>query len=428
MSDPTQGRVMYQWASDLYPINRSLTGPGVRDTLAYLQTILPELRVLAVPSGTPAFDWTVPDEWTLHDAYIANEAGERIVDFQRSNLHVVGYSLPVDMWLSRAELDEHLHSLPDQPGAVPYVTSYYAPYWGFCLSHAQRVALPEGQYHAVIQSRLAPGVMNVGELVIPGRDRHEILLSANICHPSLGNNELSGMVVLAALAQRLMAREERRFTYRLVFLPETVGALWYLSENLQHMREHTAAGFVVTCVGDNRTVSYVPSRRGGTHADRVALHVLRHRAPDATKYTYLDRGSDERQYCSPGIDLPVCSIMRSKYGTYPEYHTSLDDLSVISPEGLQGAFDVLAECLDILEANEVFRGTTLGEPQLGRRKLYHDRSEKALYADSRQLLDILAYADGTRDLLALADILGVPALECASRLRILMANGLVELA
>ncbi|CAN5255760.1 DUF4910 domain-containing protein [soil metagenome] len=425
MSRAREGEEMYRWATDLFPINRSLTGAGVRETLAYLGRMLPGLQVLEATSGTKAFDWTVPDEWTLRDAWIEDESGARIVDMRRGNLHVVGYSIPVDAWLTRAQLDQHLHSLPDQPDVTPYVTSYYAPYWGFCLPHAQRTALADGRYHVVVDTDLKPGVMNLGELVLPGREDREILLSTNICHPSLANNELSGIVVLAALAQRLASPDDRRFTYRILFLPETIGAIWYLSRHWQQMRERTEAGFVITCVGDDRAYSYVPSRNGGTLADRVALNVLSHKAPDAVLYSYLDRGSDERQYCAPGIDLPVCSIMRSKYGTYPEYHTSLDDLSLISPSGLQGAFDVVAECLQVLEANHTYRGTMLCEPQLSPRGLYHERSEKGSYPSSGKLLNVLAYADGTRDLVALADRLGLPAIECAGILSELERHGLV---
>lgn len=419
------GDEMYEWACDLYPIHRSLTGSGVRRTLEYIGGRVPGLTVLEAPSGTPAFDWIVPNEWTIRDAYIADESGARVVDYRRNNLHVVGYSIPVDAWLSREELEPHLHSLPSQPAAIPYVTSYYAPYWGFCLSDAQRVALPDGRYHVVVDSDLSPGVMNVGEVIIPGDTDREILLSANICHPSLANNEVSGPVVLTALARWIAALPTRRYTYRLVFLPETIGSIWYLSRNAAHMKTVTEAGFVLTCVGDDRAYSYVPSRAGGTPADRAALNVLRHRAPDFVRYTFLDRASDERQYCSPGIDLPVCSVLRTLYGKFPEYHTSFDDLSVISPAGLQGAFEVLRECLEVLEANDTYVTSTPCEPQLGRRGLYPTTSDLNSYPGSQYLLDVLAYADGTRDLIALADAVGISALRCRDVVRILRDAGLM---
>jgi aminopeptidase-like protein len=419
------GLEMYRWARDLFPINRSLTGPGVRDTLAYLQRLLPDLQVREAASGTKAFDWTVPDEWLVRDAYIANEKDERIVDFRRHNLHVVGYSVPVDGHFSLDELQPHLHSLPDQPDAIPYVTSYYAPRWGFCLTHRQRAALAAGRYRVVIDSELKPGALNYGELIIGGETEQEILLSTYICHPSMANNELSGPVVTAALARWLAGLKNRRLTYRIVFAPETIGSIVYLSRHLEPMKSRTIAGFVITCVGDERRWSYMPSRRGGTLADRVARHVLDRLIGSFRAYSFLDRHSDERQYCSPGVDLPVVSIARS-YVDYPEYHTSLDDLSVISPEGLGGSFAVLRRCLEILEANRVYRTTVLGEPQLGRRGLYPTLSTRESAAQVRDMMNVIAYCDGDHDILALAERIGVEPLECARLCRMLSDAGVLS--
>jgi aminopeptidase-like protein len=417
---------MHSWAVDLFPINRSITGPGVRATLAYLAKLLSGLQVHAVPSGTQAFDWTVPDEWTLRDAYITDEAGTRIVDFQRSNLHVLGYSEPVDVWLDRDELDTHLHSLPEQPNAIPYITSYYARRWGFCLAHNQRAALPPGQYHAVIDGNLQPGVMNYGELILPGAEEKEILLSTYVCHPSMANNEISGIVVTAALARWLQRLQHRRYTYRIVFIPETIGSIVYLSRHAEEMKEKTVAGFVVTCVGDNRAYSLLPSRMGSTLADRVAELVLERSVKKFVRYSFLDRGSDERQYCSPLIDLPVVSIMRTKYAEYPEYHTSLDDLSLISKEGLSGAFNILRSCLEYLELNYQYRATVPCEPQLGRRGLYPTLSTKDSGKEVRTMMNLLAYADGETDLLQIARIIDADVLECADIAGRLEQHGLLS--
>ncbi|MEZ5833927.1 MAG: DUF4910 domain-containing protein [Dongiaceae bacterium] len=421
------GQRAYALARELFPICRSLTGPGVRETLRILQRELPDLTTHEVPSGTQCFDWTVPPEWSIRGAYIEAEDGRRIVDFADSNLHVVGYSVPVDTVLTLDELRPHLHSLPELPDAIPYVTSYYRERWGFCLTHRQLQALMPGRYRVRIDSRLAPGSLTYGEILVPGAREEEIFLSTYICHPSMANNELSGPVVTAELARWLAALPQRRFSYRIVFIPETIGSLVYLSRNLDEMKRRIVAGLNVTCVGDDRAYSYLPSRQADTLADRAALHALRHQAgpKDFIRYSFLDRGSDERQYCSPGVDLPVASIMRTKYGAYPEYHTSLDDLALISPTGLAGGIAAIAKAILAIEVNGRYRTTVLGEPQLGRRGLYPTLSMRGGSPVVRRLTDVLAYSDGERDLLAIADLLGVPVWELSDVAQQLLAHELL---
>ena len=420
---------MYSWAKDMFPIARSITGSGVRETLAYLSRLLPDIIVHEVPSGTPAFDWIVPEEWAIRDAFIKNEAGLRTVDFNKNNLHVVGYSEPIDRMMSFVELDAHLYSLPDQPEAIPYITSYYKRRWGFCLSENQRNEMrrtPNAKYHVKIDSALRSGSLTYGELILPGESGKEVLLSTYVCHPSMANNELSGPVVAAGLAKWLLTKKCRRHTYRILFIPETIGSIVYLSRHLEHLKAVTIAGFVLTCLGDDRTYSYLPSRQGDALADRVAQHVLKYHAPDYKRYSFLDRGSDERQYCSPGVDLPVCSIMRSKYGEYPEYHTSLDNMNLISPEGLRGGYEAVRKCLELLEANYVYKTKVNCEPQLGKRGLYPTISTKDTAVQVRSMMNFIAYADGARDLLAIADLIKENAFDLIPIAQTLFDSGLLE--
>ncbi len=399
---------MYGFARDLYPICRSITGEGVRQTLQLIQRRLPGLVMTEIPSGSQCFDWEIPPEWNVRDAYVTDESGRRIIDFREHNLHLVSYSEPVDTEISLEDLQAHLFSLPEQPDAIPYVTSYYKRFWGFCLRHRDRLALKSGRYRIKIDSDLKPGSLTFGELVIPGKVEDEILISTYVCHPSMGNNEVSGPVVTTFLAEWLVS-EPRHFTYRIVYVPETVGAIAYLSRRLEVLKARVKAGFQVTCVGDNRAVSFLPSRKGDTLADRVALHVLRSFAPDFKAYTFHnDRGSDERQYCAPGVDLPMVSIMRTKYGAYPEYHTSLDDLSLISSAGLGGALALHKKAIHYLERNRRYRTTVLGEPQLGKRGLRPQIGLKNAADVVRNMSNLIAYADGDNDLLAIAERVGVP--------------------
>jgi aminopeptidase-like protein len=405
----TNGERMYELMKELWPIPRSITGQGVRDTLSILKRELPKLQIIEVPSGTKCFDWIVPKEWNILDAYIISPNGEKIIDFKKTNLHVVGYSTPVTKTIALDELQDHLYTLPALPEAIPYVTSFYEERWGFCLSENQRSALKPGEYQVLIDSELKEGHLTYGELLVPGESKQEIFLSTYVCHPSLANNELSGPVVACALAKWIQAIPSRNYSYRIIFIPETIGSITYLSRNLQAMKENVIAGYNITCVGDDRAFSYLPSRATDTIADQVALHTLKHYTGDNfITYSYLDRGSDERQYCSPGVDLPVASVMRTKYEEYPEYHTSLDNMDVVSPAGLFGAYSVLRLCVDALENNAIYQCTVNCEPQLGKRGLYPTLSTGESSKAVKEMMDLIAYCDGTHDLISIAEKIGVP--------------------
>jgi aminopeptidase-like protein len=420
------GNQMHGWAKDLFPICRSLTGPGVRDTLHYIQNLINELEISSVPSETPVFDWVVPDEWTIRDAFIDDSAGNRLINFKKNNLHVVGYSEPVDLWLTLEELKHNLHSLPEQPDAIPYITSYYSRCWGFCMTHEQFKSLEPGLYHVVIDSDLRPGTLNYGEVIIPGELDKEIFLSTYICHPSLANNELSGPVVTTALVQWLKSINKRRYTYRIIFIPETIGSIVYLSKNIEYLKKHVVAGFNITCVGDDRSYSYLPSRNGKTLSDYAAINVLEFSDLDYKSYSWLERGSDERQYCAPGVDLPIASIMRSKYGTYPEYHTSLDDLNLVTPSGLEGGYYAIRKAIEIIEYDFVPESMMTCEPQLGKRGLYPNLSNNNTNNEVRDMMNLLSYCDGKHTLLEIAKIINTSFFGILPIARMLIQNNIIK--
>lgn len=417
---------IYDFIVKMFPICRSLTGNGVRQTLAYINTLLP-LKVYEVASGTKVYDWNVPDEWNITEAYIEDEAGNRIIDMAINNLHVVGYSIPVDEWLDLKELKDHIYVDEKLPHAIPYITSYYKRKWGFCMSYNQKQSLVPGKYHAVIKSELKPGHLTYGECVIPGKTSQEVLISTYVCHPSMANNELSGPALTTYLGKWLMEKD-RKYTYRLIFIPETIGALVYLKDNLDYMRDNTVAAINVSCVGDNNHYSYVPSRYGDTLSDRAARTVLHWAVGDYKTYSYLDRGSNERIFCSPGVELPMVNITRSKFNDYTEYHTSLDDLDFVSPEGLTGSFDVYTKFIDLIENNGCYQATNIGEPQLGKRNMYdyNGVAGRKLSNTTRIIKDFLIYSDGTNDLIDMSKLIGVPPWEMYEVIDMLLEHNLIK--
>lgn len=393
--------MMYDLMKQLYPICRSLTGDGVRKTLAILQEHIP-LEIKSIPSGTQVFDWTIPKEWNIRDAYVKNSKGERVIDFEKSNLHVLNYSIPVNAQMSLEELRPHLFSSPEHPNWIPYLTSYYKENWGFCLSHNQYLTLPEDTYHVVIDSTLADGELVWGELFVQGQTDEEVLLSCYVCHPSTCNDNLSGIVLNTQLAKALQGKSNY-YSYRFLFIPETVGVIAWLERN-QARLDKIVHGLVVTCVGDPGNMTYKRSRIGNAQIDKATEKVLYDSGAPYKTFDYDPCGSDERQFCSPGINLPVGSLMRTPYAMYDEYHTSADDLNFVNPEALQDSFEKYCTVLDILEQDEVYINTNQQcEPQLGKRGLYRlIGGNKDAAVNELAVAWVLNFSDGNHSLLDIA--------------------------
>lgn len=436
------GNRMHALASELFPICRSITGDGLRETLRRIQQEIP-ITINEVPSGTPVLDWAVPDEWNIRDAWIKNSQGERVVDFQKSNLHVVSYSVPLLERMPVAELKKHLHTLPDYPDWIPYRTTYYKPDWGFCLPHRQLQELEEDDYEVCIDATLAPGALSYGELLIPGATEDEFLISCHCCHPSLANDNLSGITVAVELAKLLQAagRSSLRHSYRFLFVPGTIGAITWLARN-EDKTTRIKHGLVLTCLGDAGNLSYKKSRRGNAEIDQAVQRVLQEAGAPHRIIDFFPYGYDERQYCSPGFDLPVGCFMRSQHGMFPEYHTSADNLDFIQPASLADSFEKIAAVIRNLESpgSARFTGTAphgerlpgrngprfinlkpKGEPQLGKYGVY-----EALQGDVMPALWVLSFSDGTRSLHEVAARAGLPFDKIARASDILLSRGLLK--
>jgi len=403
-------------------LQRSLTGAGVRETLARLQEEI-ALEIVEVPSGTKRFDWTVPLEWECDEAWIEDRSGKRVIDWEDNPLHLLGYSEPVDRWMSFDELKRHLHTLPQQPTLIPYRTLYYADDWGFALAHNQLEQMEPGEYRVVIRSRKFAGSMSYGELYLPGETEEECLFSTYICHPSMANDNVSGIVLLTRLAGWLGDKEQRRLSYRFLFAPETIGAICWLA-TCKRAPDH---GVVATCVGDSGPLTYKRSRQGGVAIDRAAEQLLSEWPAPSQLRDFCPLGSDERQFCSPGFDWPVGSLMRTPYHEYPEYHTSGDDLSLISEESLNDSLLAYQELVYRLETNQRYKSLApYGEPQLGRRGLYSNLGAEVDQAETkRAILWTLNLSDGQNDLLAIAERSGLAYRSIEQAARLLEEKGLI---
>ncbi len=407
IDDPRQlGLDLYRLMSELYPICRSITGDGVRKTLHILQQYIP-LEIHEVPTGTKVFDWTVPKEWNIRDAYVKNDRGEKVIDFQVSNLHLLNYSTPIHQRMPLSTLTEHLFSLPEHPDWIPYRTAYYQEAWGFCLSHHALEQLEEGEYEVCIDSSLAAGHLTYGEYYLPGETAEEVLLSCHVCHPSLCNDNLSGIVLATFLAKQLGSLP-RRYSYRFVFVPGTIGSITWLALNADRT-DRIAHGLVISGVGDAGTMTYKKSRRGNAQIDRIVAHVLQHAGKPYSIQEFSPYGYDERQYCSPGFNLPVGRLGRTPFGKYPEYHTSADNLDFVKPEALADSLNIYATTIEIIEGDLTYLNTNpYCEPQLGKRGLYKMYGGMQTSEDERMaLLWVLNLSDGQHSLLDIAERSGI---------------------
>lgn len=420
------GRELHRFAAELFPICRSITGDGLRQTLKMIQERIP-VKMTEVSTGTQVFDWNVPKEWNIQDAYIKDSRGNKIVDFQKCNLHVMNYSTPMRATMSLNELKPHLASLPDHPDWIPYRTSYYKENWGFCLSHKQMSTMQDGSYEVCIDSTLRDGHLTYGECYLPGRTSDEILITSHSCHPSLANDNLSGIVVAAALAQFLSNRD-LKYSYRFIFAPGTIGAITWLAQNRDKV-SNIKHGLVLTGIGNASSFHYKKSRRGNADIDRAMTHVLRHQSPSSEILEFSPYGYDERQYCSPGFNLPVGCLMRSVWGTFPEYHTSADNLDFIHPEQLAESLKVCTTVVDVLENNQRYRNLSpYCEPQLGKRDLYRSTGGEEIGMEINARLWVLNFSDGENSLLDIAERSGMSFATIKNAAELLHEKGLLAIA
>jgi len=400
------GKDLYDFAAKLYPICRSITGDGIRQTLSMISERLP-LEIHEVPSGTKVFDWIVPKEWNIQDAYIIRPGGKRVAEFRKCNLHVLNYSTPIRRRMPLSELRPHLFTIPEKPGWIPYRTSYYKEDWGFCLSHNELLTLEDGEYEVCIDSTLKDGSLTYGECVIRGQSTDEVLISSHACHPSLANDNLSGLVVATELAKAALGRD-LRYSYRFIFIPGTIGAITWLARN-REAAQRVRHGLVLTGLGDKGQFHYKKSRRGNAEIDRAVTHILAHLGESAKVLEFSPYGYDERQYCSPGFNLAVGCLMRSVWGSFPEYHTSADNLEFIRPQQLAESFHLCAAIFNVLENNRTYRNLQpYCEPQLGRRNLYRSTGGESISDEIHARLWVLNFSDGEHSLLDIAERSGLP--------------------
>jgi len=424
---------IYNIGKKIFPINRSITGVGTRKTLKILKSIVPQLKIKKINAGEKVFDWAIPSEWNVNEAFIKDKYGKKIIDIKTNNLHLVGYSEPVHCFLKKKKLLKRINSLKKQPNAIPYITSYYKKYWGFCSTENQKKNILKDYknsdiFEIKIDSNFNKnGELNYGEIIIPGKSRQEILVSTYICHPQMANNELSGLLVSIALAKYFFTKKNKK-TIRFIFTSETIGAIAYIQKNLELLKRNVVGGYVLTCIGDEKNYSLLTTKYKNTNSDFAAIQAFKKYNIKYKTYSFLNRGSDERQYNSPGVDLPIASILRTKYGEYPEYHTSLDDFKLVTKKGLNGGFKIAKESILNIMNYIIPQNTVLCEPQLQKRNLYESLSTKKISKkknNSRQILNFLQYADGKNNLETIGSLIKLKIKETLKLYKILKNKKLI---
>jgi len=421
----------------LYPLHRSITGNGLRKSLRIIKNHFPKLKIFEVLSGTKVFDWTIPPEWNVTHAYVIDKHNKKIIDFKKNNLHLVAYSIPINRLLKKKELFKHIHSLPKHPKAIPYITSFYKKYWGFCISENEKRMFNKKYkendiFTVVIKSKFKKkGSLTYGEILIPGKSKQEILISTCICHPSMANNELSGPIVLLCLIEYFQKFKSLEKTLRFIFIPETIGSIAYLNNKLEHLKKNVIGGYQLVCIGDEKQYSCMLSKYGNMPSDTAILEAFKKLKIKFRKYSFLERGSDERQYNSPNIDLPIASIFRTKYAEYDEYHTSLDDFNLVTEKGIKGGFKVAQTAIKILLKKKIPQNIIFCEPQLSKRDLYPSLSnlftkQKDRYKFTLNVVNFLQYADGKNDLMQISNLIKLPYNETQKIYKILLKKKLIK--
>lgn len=416
----------------LFPICRSITGPGIKYSLSYFEKLIPELRRIKFKSGRKIYDWKIPKEWHIRDSYIQDlQTKKKYAQFKENNLHVLNFSSSINKIVNKKELLKHVYSLKSQPNAIPYVTSYYKKNWGFCISENEKKKLNKKKYKVFIDSKFKSGTLDLSHALFSGKSKKEIFFSSYLCHPSMANNELSGPTVLSELVKYIKNKKNLRFSYRFVILPETIGSICYIKKFSSTLKKRMLCGFNVSCVGDNGNFSIIESPSGNTLADFSLKEVIKNKKK-FKKYNFKERGSDERQYCAPGVDLPVCGFSRSKYGEYRQYHTSLDNLNFISAKGLKSSLNVLKKIVDSFENEKSWyiipKSKFNCEPNLGKRNLYFKVSEKKNYKSLGLRKNLIAYSDGKKNLLQISKIINQPIKKILEEMKLLLRKGVLKIS